>query len=134
MVRRHAVPFAAMTFSAVLLRVLLSLALVLNGIGSAVAAVHAHAGHAGHEHAPAMAMADGAPCHDQAPLPPAADDGAGDCCHGARCHCACTAPGATVAAIAWLPQPQPPVAPATHRLEAGHRAPALAHPIRPPIG
>jgi hypothetical protein len=122
-----------MTVSAVLLRVLLSLALVLNGIGSAVAAVHAHAGHADNALVQAMAMTDAAPCHDQTPVPPANDDD-GDCCHGARCDCTCTAPGTPVAAFVLLPHPGPAIALATHRLDAGHRAPALAHPIRPPIG
>jgi hypothetical protein len=123
-----------MSPTALLLRVLLSLALVLNGIGSAVAAVHAQAGHADHGTAHAMAMPDAAPCHDQAPLAPAdADDDSG-CCHGARCDCHCTAPAATIAGVLLLPHAAPAVAVATHRLDAGHRAPALAHPIRPPIG
>jgi hypothetical protein len=126
-----------MTISAVLLRVLLVLALVLNGIGSAVAGVHAHAGHADAVPAQALASDADAPCHEPAPVPapePVAAGDAADCCEGARCDCACTAAGATVAAFELPTLATPPVALATHRLDAGHRAPALAHLIRPPIG
>ena len=126
-----------MTKSAVLLRVLLVLALVLNGIGTAVAGVHAHAGPADDTLAQVLASDTVAPCHEQTPPPSPEPADAGDCCDGARCDCACTAAGATVATVATvvlLPLSTPPVALATHRLDAGHRAPALAHPIRPPIG
>jgi hypothetical protein len=126
-----AVPFAAMSPTPLLLRVLLSLALVLNGIGSAIAAVHLPAGH---DLAPATALPDAAPCHDPAPVTPADGGDDGTCCDGARCDCACTVAGTTVATGVVLPFPTRPVALATHRLDAGHRAPALAHPIRPPIG
>jgi hypothetical protein len=130
-----------MTLSAVLLRVLLSLALVLNGIGSAVAAVHGHAGPASHDRGHALATAEVAPCHEHAKAAPAdagkgkgKGKGDGHCCDGARCHCACTAPGATAVPVVLLLSPAVAVTLATHRLDAGHRAPALAHPIRPPIG
>src|SRR5687768_1445786 len=120
-----------MPTSAVLLRVLLILALVLNSIGSAVAAVHAHAGHADGD-LPMLVGEDFAPCHDQAPVPSPEIADPGDCCDGARCDC--TAAGATLAAYVLPAHAAPPVVLAMHRLAGGHRAPALAHPIRPPIG
>ena len=54
---------------AVLLRVLLVLALVLNGIGAAVASVHAPADHADRDLVQAIAADAGAPCHESAPAP-----------------------------------------------------------------
>ena len=123
-----------MTLSAILLRVLLVLTLVLNGIGAAVAGVHALGAPMDDALAQALASDAAAPCHDEAPLPSPDPAAAGDCCDGARCDCACTAAGATVAAFDLRPLATSPVALATHRLDAGHRAPALAHPIRPPIG
>ena len=122
-----------MSRPALLLRVLLVLALVLNGIGSAVAAVHAHAAPVDDALALALASDAAAPCHEEAPAPVGLED-TGDCCEGARCDCACTAASATVATFALSAPAMPPIALATHRLDAGHRAPALAHPIRPPIG
>ena len=118
-----------MSPTAVLLRVLLSLALVFNGIGSAMAAVHMPAAPMDAALAQALASNDAAPCHEQGPAK--AKD---NCCHGARCACACTLAAANVDARLVIALAMPPVALATHRLDAGHRAPALAHPIRPPIG
>jgi hypothetical protein len=36
--------------------------------------------------------------------------------------------------VDWIWPPALAISLATHRLDAGHRAAALAHPIRPPIG
>ena len=130
---RPAVPFAAMTPSALLLRVLLILALVVNGIGSAVAAAHAHADLADRHLAQAPAIDDGAPCHEQAPAPASDRADPGNCCDGGQCACTSAAAaalvfGADIATSAMA------TAVAPHRLSVGHHAPALAHPIRPPIG
>jgi hypothetical protein len=125
-----------MTLSAVLLRVLLSLALVLNGTGAAVAAVHAPAPHMDAALAQAMASDKDAPCHHDAAMAakhaPIADHGS--CCKGMRCDRAGPAPALLEIAFAPVAPALPPPAFAMQRLDAGHRAPALAHPIRPPIG
>ena len=118
-----------MPLRAVLLRVLLSLALVLDGGGAAVAAVHVPAAPA----APAMASChEGMAVHAALAAPAKAPAGKA-CCKDGQCTCAFTAvavllPAGMIRADAAAPTR------AAHRLATGHRAPALAHPIRPPIG
>jgi hypothetical protein len=119
-----------MSPTALLLRVLLCLALVLNGIGSSMAAVHVPAAPMDASLAQALASDAGAPCHEEGQAPAQEK---GDCCHGARCDCACTLAAANFDSVPLVALAMPPVALAMHRLDAGHRAPALAHPIRPPI-
>lgn len=142
-----------------LLHVLLSLALVANGIGAAMASAHAGCIHS----APAVAgssLADASvtgptaaepPCHgDMAPeAAPPMDDmahhgapgdasssdahGSGDDCDGA-CDCDCTAhcqaalmpPTLLLRASARIAHAETPT--------YTHAAPALPHPVRPPIG
>ena len=116
-----------MPSSAVLLRLLLVLALVLDGAAPAFAR-HAHAGTA------VATVPSDAHCHETAaPMPaPAADPGA-DCCDGGLCDCACTASAAMLALTVPFVASVAPSGRIGHRLAAGHHAPALAHPIRPPI-
>jgi hypothetical protein len=113
-------------------RILLSLALVLNGTSGAWAM---DAGVAPTKAPPAMA--DGAPsCHDHAdaPSPTAPAPDPSDCCQTAACQCAC----AHLPAVAFLSaavlaslSPGTEVFPVViHR----HAAPSLPHQLRPPIG
>ena len=109
-------------------RLLLAVAIVLNGMGAAVAG-------APHDHAP--------PCHghamvaehavDDAPQPDHRQPPAQDCCEAGQCACACmqpvqAPPPARIAAAA------PPGVPVASPPASGRCGPALPHPIRPPIG
>jgi hypothetical protein len=133
-----------------LLRVLLCVALVLNGTTAAVAAVtleHQMAGSS--ETAPASSPASAHGCHDEAsarapaavadqaqeaPKPGSAEHPAPDCCAKATCNCACVqaaqvgspvvATGAVVPKSAQLQSPP----------DARRAEPVLPHLIRPPIG
>lgn len=127
-----------MSLPAFLLRVLLALALVVNGTTGAAAAVHAHA-----DAVADAAMAShgmGSDCHgdgtapDAPAEPPAmpADDCAG--CAAGGCDCACVslahvALPASMTGFSVAPRAAPASAPANTRA-----APPLPDPIRPPIG
>jgi hypothetical protein len=136
---------------AVLLRVLLSLALVLNGsvpvAHAAMAQPPAHATsameHASMGHASAIAMNDAGAggCHDAAPAdhaPPSApvsddDDGGccdedGDCRSTCAQHCAVSIPG-----VAFLGLSLPPATGPLPMMVAPHPDPHLRDRIRPPI-
>ncbi|HEY2345717.1 MAG TPA: CopL family metal-binding regulatory protein [Xanthomonadaceae bacterium] len=136
-----------MSLPSVLLRILLCLSLLLNGVaaagpmgdmhpfahaGKAASAVrdshplatmpcHHHADPAHHDAAMAMRMSARTAGH---PLP--------DCCKGATCHCACTQvaqagfPSLEIEPIV-LVQPDLPM------IAASHLSPVLGHLIRPPI-
>lgn len=122
-----------MRICALLLGLLVSLSLMVNGAASAMAGVRMHA-------AAVPAAMDGMPdCHAAAlahgdhgaeRAPSRAPDGCGQ-----HCACACACPQALGFAIAWLPVatlryrgPEP------LRVASAHPQPALPHPIRPPIG
>lgn len=140
-----------MSASAALLRLLLSLVLVLNGIGTVAAFARmagAMDGAAGAHHAAASKPALAKHCahdagaeatdlhagHGNMPAsPPCGDHATPDCCDSSACGCACAQSGSgALFAIAQLPpvfphgDPAPP--PST-----GHAAPVLALAIRPPI-
>lgn len=142
-----------MSVWAILLRILLSVALVLNGATAAAAAVRMQMSH---EDGPAFAAvvvespqpssAD-MPCHPQtseadSKASVAADDSAPskskhvapDCCKSSSCNCVCAhaaqAPLAFVLVHAPLVDQDLSVRP----LLTGHPSPALPHLIRPPIG
>ncbi|WP_147652670.1 CopL family metal-binding regulatory protein [Vulcaniibacterium gelatinicum] len=134
------------------LRLLLSLCLVLNGVGTALAGVHVPMFHEAPEAAmlPATATRAELPCHgyqaaqaaapsDVASIPsgrmaaepesPVGDD----CCAPGSCQCACIH-----LAQAMLPPPAPAAtvlvpARSTRPLPPGRAAPPLPHLIRPPI-
>lgn len=137
----------------VALHLLLSLCLILNGIGAAAASAHAPMFHEASPAtaAPAMAADVGPSCHDQlhtgaamvqepalhpaghAPTEPASPDST-DCCQSGTCVCACMH-------LAHAMSPPPPPAAAaivqarsSRPLSPGHAAPALPHLTRPPIG
>ena len=124
----------------VLLRLLLCLALLLNGTASAMAAARMAIPHAEPQ---GRTMQSAAPCHDMAMVDQAAastdrapEDGhpAPDCCESGICQCACV--HAAQPAVPAMPAPgfiaggsRPAQA-----MPAGHADPALPHPVRPPIG
>ena len=114
------------------LRILLSLALVLNGTSGAWAM---DAGMAPTKAPPATADATPS-CHDHADVPsptPSEPDPSG-CCQTAACQCACAHLPATaflsVAVAASLPPGTEDFPVVIHR----HSAPPLPHQLRPPIG
>lgn len=130
-------------------RLLLSLLLVLNGIGSAVAGVRM-AMPAMTDVAVQEAAADASmpPCHQAAmadatpamPMPPAGDhrQGDGDCCTSGACDAAgCPCPCTALAVALWpMPPALAPLAlalpPAIARI-APHPSPPRHQPDRPPI-
>lgn len=140
-----------MSVGSILLRVFLSVCLLLNGAGAgAVASAHGQAG-TGESAVSAprhAAMADVMPCHgghDEAGVatpPERAVPQAGhptprhtpDCCTSGTCRCACV----HIAQVGVPALPIPAIAPdharSVRTLALGHAAPALPHPIRPPIG
>lgn len=127
-----------------LLRLLLAVALVFNGVAPAVAAVHA-----GHMAAPAVVV-ESAPaadeamsCHEQskagaaeqpqsAPVEEA--PASPDCCESGACRCACV--HSTPIAIIDLGFVSPVIehAESVRPMSSGHADAALPHLIRPPIG
>lgn len=143
-----------MSLPSLLLRILLSVALLVSGTGNAVAAlqmhlasqaVASHHGHAMDDDADCAAVeqpepAASAPCHDEtgtrgAPEPSHAknDHCQPDGCASGHCDgfCAQQAP-ATVPSI-WVGNPLRAHADLIGRLRAGHPAPPLPSPQRPPI-
>lgn len=142
-----------MSIWAILLRVLLSVALVLNGAMGAAAAVRMQMPHGDGQAVTALAAESPAsaysemPCHqqatensDKAPLaavdsePSKSKHSSPDCCKSSSCNCACVqvaqAPLASVFVHALLVDHSHSVSP----LLPGHPSPALPHLIRPPIG
>ncbi|MBN8888485.1 MAG: CopL family metal-binding regulatory protein [Rudaea sp.] len=128
--------------SAIALRILLSLALVLNGMGSAVASVQmAHseadrAGAASETHAP--------PCgeHHDASVPgdhqhPSATHhdhrSVPDCCKSSACRCACAHGSAWAMAFPAQVPPFMVYGLSTPFTTSEHLSPTLPHLIRPPI-
>ncbi|HEY4529767.1 MAG TPA: CopL family metal-binding regulatory protein [Luteimonas sp.] len=130
------------------LRILLVLALVLNGIGGAMAGVLAAMPS---DPAAPHVMADGqAPrqaddCHGQEaiagehgqqspiPVPDCHATDAGDCGDTAECRQACMHAAAAVPCLPGVSLIQVHAAALVPPLAVGHPAPALPSPIRPPI-
>ncbi len=139
----------------VLLRMMLIVALVLNGAGAAAASVTMlqasmpeTASSTAHAMQATSTMQSGMPCHDMAqtmakPASPeiaiqspghAGKPAAPDCCKSGTCQCACmqAAHAALPAMLAFaVDSPHSDVA---HPMPAGHADPALPHLVRPPIG
>lgn len=145
--------------ASLLLRILLCLLLVLNGVGNAVAGVRMsleHSARAEHSLTDALASAlgesvvpaataaerqlatdAGPPCHEakQAAVEQPPADGVQDnCCDAGQCACACLQHVLATPMPAALPAAIPGSERAGRRLQAGHLPPALSHLIRPPIG
>lgn len=137
-----------MSLWAVLLRVLLSIALILNGATTAMASVQMTHGFAPKAATPVKTASVEMPCHQHqqaasvaadpspaAPVsPPKSKHPAPDCCKSSACRCACmhSAP-ATMSMMIYTPavvEHSQSVRP----MALGHAAPALPHLIRPPIG
>ena len=131
-----------------LLRVLVCLALVLNGSGLAVAATQMHVQHAGMEvpastmEVPASTPDDhmGCPGHarqttpDPASAPCDSHSAAAECCQGSSCDPACPAGmlwAVTAPAQGWSITPQVLT---PHQMFSDHPAPLLQSRYRPPIG
>lgn len=129
-------PFAA------LLRLLLSLVLVLNGIGTVAASARMAVTMDGHptaaqacasHHATEAADPHAAHAGVSSASTKCADHAKADCCDSSACGCACAQTGSTALfAIAPLPSVIVHGHPAPSP-SAGHRAPLLAFPTRPPI-
>lgn len=141
-----------MSLPAVLLRLVLSLALVLNGMGTAAASVQMLGGMAmlpAHqaesriakvgaspcaEHHMAMAGQEGKSADPSTPAPQGGKHPAPDCCKSSACRCACVhaCPSVTATSV------QMPLVIAHdlsgRTMSLGHPTPALPHLIRPPIG
>lgn len=138
-----------MSAGSLLLRVLLCLVLVSNGITAAVASVHMAAGHAmPAAAAQAASPSPSTPCHEGgdagghdtatpvADTPSAADGEPAppDCCEAQACQCTCVqSVHATV--LAWtISSGLPDRARHGRPFASAHAEPALPHLIRPPIG
>jgi hypothetical protein len=137
-----------MSMRSILLRVLLSLTLALNGASAAAMMTSVHAahptmvasvatsGHAmpchGHSHVSAAemrvhhAMADAASATTRHSIP--------DCCKHGACSCDCTLVAQVVFSEVYVPLLMLDRSRSAGRLSVSHGAPALPHLIRPPIG
>ncbi len=140
---------------ALLLRILISISLILDGTGTAVSATRMVVEHAATTHSmPVRANVTAAamrPCHHQDSMAVAAGTtqaamaevpSAGtksshrskDCCRSGNCGCACLqgTPAAMVALT--LPRAVLIDVAIASPIKPGHASPALPHLIRPPIG
>jgi len=146
-----------MSFWSILLRLLLGLSLVLNGVTSAAAAIHLPAGHADMR-ATAMETAKVSPgVAGEMPCHPPSDGGVAvphqgspaaivdvsfassghpvpDCCEAGTCRCACVHVAQAIPPDWNLGSPAIHHARSARPLTLAHAAPALPHLIRPPIG
>ena len=123
----------------ILLRLLLCVALLLNGTASAMAAARMAIPAAEPQ---GMAMQSAAPCHDMATMDHAAEpaqasqgsDPAPDCCTSGICQCTCVHAAQIALPFVLAPAFDARGARIALSMPAGHAQPALPHPIRPPIG
>jgi hypothetical protein len=143
-----------MSVWALLLRVLLSVALVLNGATGAAAAVRMQMTHGDGQalaalaaESPELSSGDMPPCHQQtteadgeAPLAAADPAPAGskhstpDCCKSSSCNCVCAHATQAPLASTFVHAPLVDRSQNVRPLLLGHPAPALPHLNRPPIG
>lgn len=138
-----------MILPATLLRVLLSLILILNGIGGAFAGAQMQLQHA-HPELPSVITEASADVHTDMPecdegmqqtepasveVNPASpdDEAMPACCEGMVCDCACAQHSSAMAAMSRMDPSMVVHAAALHPLVVGHAAPALPSLIRPPI-
>ena len=133
-------------------RLILMLALVLNGAASAVAGVRMATGHEHAVQTPAKTSAAAhasTSCHDEAANGIAVEQGARDhaakvpesdrgpspdCCTADMCQCACTHCTQVRAPVVAVAKPAFDRLGRVDSPAAGHPAPELLHLIRPPIG
>jgi len=145
-----------MSVWSILLRVMLTVGLILNGSGYAVASSHmqmehtAMAGVAPPNAANSEATA-GPACteHPQAMVPVAENAGSDaatdassvnsldpspDCCKSGACRCACVQQAQAAVPAVVLHQAVIEHVGSVRPMESGHASPAIPHLIRPPIG
>ena len=141
-----------MSVWAILLRVLLSVALVLNGATGAAAAVRMHMPHDDGQTSTTLAESPESssvdmPCHhqatgasDEAPLA-AADSSPSepkhstpDCCKSSSCNCVCVQAAQAPPASGFIHTLLVDHSQSVRPLLLGHPSPALPHLNRPPIG
>ncbi len=145
-----------MSVWSLLLRVLLTVGLILNGSGNAVASAHMQMPHMSIAGAAPLAAANPVAtaepsCHEpghgavsvaETQRPDAATDAmpvtsehpSPDCCKSEACSCACVHQAqAAVPAVA-LQQAVIEHVSSVRPMKSGHDSPALPHLIRPPIG
>ena len=143
---------STMRLRPLLLHAMLSLALVANGIGGAMASVHAACAH---DTVAAAVPAAEPPCHEDTAAgasnahsgmsddnkhqsstsqhaPPSGDEGCDDCAD--HCRCACIAHGLAALMPSTILLPVTKGIAYTPAPSYAHAAPALPHPVRPPIG
>lgn len=143
-----------MSVWALLLRVLLSVALVLNGAAGAAAAVRMQMPHGDGQALAAMAVEspelssdDVPPCHQPAteadgeaplaaadPAPAGSKHSTPDCCKSSSCNCVCAHATQAPLASTFVHAPLVDRSQNVRPLLLGHPAPALPHLNRPPIG
>ncbi|MBN8211297.1 MAG: CopL family metal-binding regulatory protein [Xanthomonadales bacterium] len=137
-----------MSVWSILLRVLLSVALVLNSATGAFAATRMQMSHA----APVSSVpaaeraAVEKPCHEASgmsqvgptaatdPTPDPVKHPSPDCCKSASCTCMCMHGVQAPPVYAFIPTALVNHSQSIRPLLLGHISPALAHPTRPPIG
>jgi hypothetical protein len=142
-----------MPWFAIVLRIVLSVALILNGFGSAMAATHMHLENAStvadaRTHTPTQARDDSAaaPCHDSSGIPDSGskpqDEGetgtaksSADlgCCASGLCSCKCVHQGQALFAPTLCSQLALEHSADVRTMTSAHASPALPHLIRPPI-
>jgi hypothetical protein len=142
-----------MSFWQIILRVLLGVALVLNGASGAAAAVRMQMPHAdGHaettltKESPDISAVD-APCHQEAAAVVSKGQGAAadpepakpkppspECCKSSSCNCVCVQAAQAPPASAFIDTLLAGHSQSVRPLLLGHPAPALPHLNRPPIG
>jgi hypothetical protein len=141
-----------MSIRAILLRVLLSVALVLNGATGAAAGVHMPMPHEDGQAVAAMAEGSpgsssaGMPCHQQETgiggkaSPAEADSSPSesahstpDCCKSSSCNCVCVHATQAPPASMFIQAVLVAHSRSGRLLLPGHPSPALPHLIRPPI-
>lgn len=139
-----------MTPVTAMLRLLLGLVLILNGIGTAYSGARMQLQHTPSEESAVFAVhaadthAAKPQCHEgMEGMPPAVDAvdprAASDnsdpaCCDSGACDCVCTQHGSAVVLVSAMGPADFKHVSALHPLAAGHAAPAPPSPIRPPIG
>lgn len=152
-----------MSIGSVLLRLLLSLCLVLNGAAAAAASAQLpmvpHTGEATTDSARPIASTEGIPCHGHhgamvaampvdgsmhgipmqhdpaanTPQPTKPKHHTPDCCKSGTCRCACVHIAQVGVPALRIPDVALDHQRSVRALALGHAAPALPHPIRPPI-
>lgn len=145
-----------MSLPSLLLRLLLCVSLVANGIGFSQASTRMKFTHDAHGAAQEVIPVASAACHDDPSASVAgenavshagmghgpdsgaagADDVAGgaECCDGSSCQCACPQQASATAAVALTSGPVPALATLQGRGTSLRESPRLPHLIRPPIG